>query len=198
MHHRDLAITDDTQWITTRVAAAALGLKPRQVRGFISEGRLEARTEGEGANKRYLVSAAGVEALRAERREEYETPEQNLESEENVAAVGDPEEPAHVLTSVAELLRELTTDLSEARYLLGRAEASLELSTRAEGVLKEQLRQERERVARLEAERDRLLPDMLRERDLANAQRERAEHFEAELREALEARRGWFRRFFGF
>ena len=40
--------------------------------------------------------------------------------------------------------------------------------------------------------------DLLREKDRTNAERERAEHFEAELRDALEARRGWFRRFFGF
>ena len=73
-----------------------------------------------------------------------------------------------------------------------------ELATLAEGALQEQLLRERERVARLEAERDRLLPDLLRERDRANAERERAEHFEDELRAALEARRGWLRRFFGF
>jgi DNA-binding transcriptional MerR regulator len=179
----------DTGWVTTRVAAAALGVKPRQVRNYISKGLLEAKTEGEGVNRRYLVSIASVEALRAERHSEGNFAGQNGE------VVGNAEQSGQL---AAELVRELAAELGEVRYRLGRAEARLELTAIAESSLGEQLQRERERADRLEGERDRLLPDLLRERDRANVERERAEHFEAELREALEAQRGWFRRFFGF
>ncbi len=177
-------------WVTTRVAAEALGVKPRQVRNYISEGLLEARTKGEDTNRRYLVSLASVEALRDERRQkEVKLPGQNGES---------TEVPVTPELDAAAMLRELTTELGEARYQLGRAEARLELAVAAESTLREQLQRERERAQRLEADRDRLFPDLLREKDRANAERERAEEFEAQLREALEAHRGWFRRFFGF
>lgn len=176
----------DAGWVTTRTAAAALGIKPRRVRDFISEGMLEARTEGEGPNRRYFVSVAGVEALREELHAEGKLPGQDLEL------------PVEAGERTAELLRELTAKISEARYQLGRAEARLEMTVRSESALQEQLQYERERSARLETDRDRLLQDLLRERDSTTAERERAEHFEAELRSALEVRRGWFRRFFGF
>lgn len=88
--------------------------------------------------------------------------------------------------------------LEASQRQIGRLEGRLESMEIAESNLRQQLERERQRADRLEVERDRLVPDLLRERDRANAERERAEHFEAELREALEARRGWFRRFFGF
>lgn len=180
---------NETGWVTTRVAATALGVEPRQVRNYIAEGELEAKTEGAGAKRRYLVSMTSVEALRTERRSEDKLPGQDRNGAESLAASEQ---------DVATLVRQLATELGEARYRLGRAEASLESATQIEGSLREQLREERERAERLEAERERLVPDLLRERDRANAEGERAEHFEAKLREALEARRGWFRRFFGF
>lgn len=178
----------DADWVTTRAAAAALGIKPRRVRDLISEGILEARTEGDdGPNRRYVVSTSSVEALKDELHAEGKLPGQNRE----LLPVESGERPA-------ELLRELATKMSEARYQLGRTEARLEMTVRSESALQEQLQYERERVTRLETDRDRLLQDLLRERDKTIAARERAEHFEAELRSALEVRRGWFRRFFGF
>ena len=180
---------DNTGWVTTRVAAAALGVEPRQVRNYIAEGELEAKTEEAGAKRRYLVSMASVETLRTEKHPEDKLSGQDRNGAESLVA---PEQ------DVAALVRELATELSEARYRLGRAEANLESATQAESSLREQLQEERERAERLEAERERLVPDLLRERDRANAEGERAERFEAKLRETLEARRGWFRRFFGF
>lgn len=180
---------NNTGWVTTRVAAAALGVKPQQVRNYIAAGELEAKTEGAGGKRRYLVSVTSVEALRAEGHSEDKLPDQDRNGAESLLASEQ---------DVAMLVRELAAELGEARYRLGRAEASLETARQAEGSLREQLREERERAERLEAERERLVPDLLRERDRANAEGERAEHFEAKLREALEARRGWFRRFFGF
>lgn len=180
---------NDTGWMTTRVAAAALGVKPQQVRNYIAAGELEAKTEGAGAKRRYLVSAVSVEDLRAEKRSEGEMPGRARNGTESLVTSEQ---------DVATLVRELATELSETRYQLGRTDARLESSVQTESALREQLQKERERAERLEAERERLVPDLLRERDRANTEHERAEHFEAKLREALEARRGWFRRFFGF
>jgi len=183
------ANANDTGWVTTRVAAAALGVKPQQVRNYIAAGELEAKTEEAGAKRRYLVSIASVENMCAERHSEGKLPDQGPNGAESLVT---SEQDA------ATLVRELATELSEARYQLGHASARLESSMQAESTLREQLQKERERAERLEAERERLVPDLLRERDRANAEHERAEHFEAKLREALEARRGWLRRFFGF
>ncbi len=189
MQHDRGNVTGNGGWVTTRQAARALNVMPRQVRNYIAAGDLESKTEGAGAKRRYLVSIASVEALRAERRSEGKLPDQDQNGAEGLVASEQ---------DVATLVRELAVELGEARYRLGQAEARLELTKQALIDLGEQLQRERERADRLEAERDRLVPDLLRERDRANAERERAEHFEAKLREALEANRGWFRRFFGF
>jgi hypothetical protein len=61
-------------WVTTRVAAASLGIKSRQCRNLIQEGELEAKLEGEGRKKRYLVSVASLEALRDKRQSERKLP----------------------------------------------------------------------------------------------------------------------------
>jgi hypothetical protein len=188
--HSD-AETNSNEWVTTRVAATSLGVKPQQVRNYIANGELEAVTEGEGAKRRYMVSVSSLAALRAEWHSGGELAGQDQDSSTESAAT--PTE-----ADATTLVRELTAELAEARYQLGRAEAQLELTTQAEAALHEQLHRERERAERLEAERERLVPDLVREKDRANAERERAEHFEAQLREALEAHRGWFRRFFGF
>ena len=54
-------------WVTTRVAAEALGVNPRTVRAYIERGDLEARSEGEGIQKAYLVSIDSVYAIRERR-----------------------------------------------------------------------------------------------------------------------------------
>lgn len=177
-------------WVTTRVAAAALGVKPQKVRNYIANGELEAITEGEGTKRRYLVSISSLENLYAGWHSEGKLPGQNRDGAQRLAAPEQEEAPV--------LVRELGAQLGEARYRLGQAEARLELMAEAESALRDQLQRERERADRLETERQRLLPDLIREKDRANAERERAEHLEAQFREALEARRGWFRRFFGF
>jgi hypothetical protein len=170
-------------WVTTRVAAVALGIQPRRVRNYIADGELEARTKGEGANRRYLVSISSVEALRDKRLPEGKVSEQNRGNN------GAWEVPRQ---------RELSERIEDLQRQLGRMEGHLELAQVTESTLREQLQRERERADRLEADREQLFPDLLRERDRANAERERADQFEDKLREALEARRGWLRRFFGF
>ena len=158
---------NNTEWVTTRVAAAALGVKPQQVRNYIAAGDLESKTEGAGVKRRYLVSMTSVEALRAERRSEGKLPDQGHNGAEGLVTSEQ---------EVATLVRELATELGEVRYRLGQAEARLELTKQALNDLGEQLQRERERADRLEAERERLVPDLLRERDRANAEEGAACH----------------------
>lgn len=160
---------------TTAEAARLLQKGNRRVLRMLETGELEAEKDGAG---RWRIPQRAVHDL--------------LHGEDRVLAssVG----TLDAAREVAEL-RETARGLERE---LGRMEGRLELTALAEDTLREQLRRERERADRLEAERERLIPDLLRERDRTKAERERAEHFEAKLREALESRRGWFRRFFGF
>ena len=180
-------------WVTTGVAAQILGLSQRTVRGYVGRGELQAKPEGEGKQKRHLVSLESIHALREQLGLPRDAPPP-AENREEMA-----EAPA-VLSAreFTGFVRDLTTELVQKASEAAELRTRLELAERSENNLREQLRQERERAERLEAERDRLFPDLLREKDRANAERDRAEHFEGELRAALAARRGWFRRFFGF
>src|SRR5215207_2214871 len=63
-------------WVTTRQAARALGVIPRQVRNYIAAGDLEGRKEGKGVTERWLVSISSVEALRQKRHSEGKVPGQ--------------------------------------------------------------------------------------------------------------------------
>ena len=96
------------------------------------------------------------------------------------------------------MIRDLTAELIRKSQDIAETKTRLEFAQKAESTLRAQLDREHERAERLAAEKDRLFPDLLRQKDLTNAERERAEQLEAELRKALEVRRGWLRRFFGF
>lgn len=150
-------ITGDGGWVTTRQAARALGVIPRQVRNYIAAGELKGRKEGKGVTERWLVSISSVEALRHKRHSEGKIPGQYREVSEDAEVVG------HSTGETAALIRELATRLEDVQYELGRAENRLELTAQAESTL--------------QAERERLLEDLTRER-------ERADRLEAELREA--------------
>jgi hypothetical protein len=162
-------------WVTTKVAAEALGVDPRTVRTYINRGELDAKVEGEGVEKTYLVAIDSLHALRVRRGFPRKT---RAKVREKSAKVVDGAENAE---DYAEMVRDLTDRLillsSEAAELRTR----LELTVRAESTLQEerdQLRQdrERERQERLDAQQE--------------AQR---------LREELEAERskGFWRRLFG-
>src|SRR5215204_6538723 len=51
-------------WVTTKVAAEALGVDPRTVRTYINRGELDAKVEGEDVEKPYLVAIDSLHALR--------------------------------------------------------------------------------------------------------------------------------------
>src|SRR3712207_9434158 len=58
---------DDTApsgWVTTQQAARALDISPRTVRWHIERGNLEAKPEGEGVKRTWLVSIDSLQAFR--------------------------------------------------------------------------------------------------------------------------------------
>jgi len=163
-------------WITTDVAAKALGVSPRTIRRFIDRGALEGKLEEEGITKAWMVSIDSLHALRDRRKAEGHD---RRESVEMSAAVDKTED------TLADVLRDLAGRL-EARI----AEATelrtrLEISERAESSLRE--------------ERERLLADIERERTERDHDRQRADEELERLRAELEAERskGFWRRLFG-
>ena len=129
-------------WVTTSVAAAALGIKPRQCRNLIQEGELEARLEGEGRDKRYFVSVSSLEALRDKRQSEGKLPLNRRGTTENEDIGAD----------LGQWVRELTARLETRAAENAELRTRLELTENADSTLREQLDRERERADRLEEE----------------------------------------------
>jgi hypothetical protein len=129
-------------WVTTSVAAAALGIKPRQCRNLIQEGELEARLEGEGRDKRYFVSVSSLEALRDKRQSEGKLPlnRRSTTEDEDVGA------------DLGQWTRELTARLETRAAENAELRTRLELTEKTDSTLREQLDRERERADRLEEE----------------------------------------------
>jgi hypothetical protein len=158
-------------WVTTKVAAAALGVTPRTVRTYIHEGELEGREEQEGINKRLLVSIASLDELRVRRGTEGRFRTQNRRSS------GRGESTGENAGDMAEVIRDLSTRLEQRAAEAADLRARLELTAQAESTLQEQLERERVRADRLD--------DIQEENE--------------RLREELEAERsrGFWRRLFG-
>src|SRR4028118_1331713 len=54
-------------WVTTAVAAKSLGVSPRTVRWHIEQRNLDAKAQGEGVRRSWLVSIDSLQALRDSR-----------------------------------------------------------------------------------------------------------------------------------
>ena len=147
----------ESGWATTEVAAEALGVSPRTVRDYIAHGKLNAKPEGEGVERRWLVSIDSVHTMRQARQSAGRPPRDRHE----IPRGGEP---------VAGMAADLLMRVQDLQYRLGRAEARAELTERAQSSIRE--------------ERDRLIADLERERQRADEERERAERLEAAL-EAL-------------
>jgi Helix-turn-helix domain len=191
--------SESSGWVTTDVAAAALGVSPRTVRRYIDRGDLAGRVEEEGITRAWLVSIDSLQALRDRRgvagRDRVESAE--------MTAVADT--LAEVVDRMSARLEARTAEAADAR-------ARLELTERAESTLREEhdrvrkeLGTERVRREQAERERDELAaklsalqePREAPETTAENAEGSRERHFTEEAQEAPE-RRSWWRRFFGF
>src|ERR671916_884290 len=93
-------IAGESGWVTTQVAAEALGVDPRTVRTYISRGVLKARVEGEGVEKAYGVDIDSLYALRDARKSSGKRPRKDREKSANAE-------------DFAELVRDLTAQVVE-------------------------------------------------------------------------------------
>ncbi len=193
MQHDRGNVTGNGGWVTTRQAARALGVIPRQVRNYIAAGDLEGHKEGKGVTERWLVSISSLEVLRQRRHSESKPPGQYRDVADGV------EESGQNAGGTAALIRELAARLEDVQYELGRAEARLELTGQAESTLQEALERERERADRLEAELREARKPPPEPRDASEVVSEGEGRVEVpqEPQEPAE-RRSWLLRWFGF
>lgn len=134
----------DSGWVTTQVAAEALGVDPRTVRTYINRGILNAKVEGKGVEKAYSVDVDSLYALRDARKSSGKEPRKIREKSANVE-------------DLAELIRDLTTQVVRTSSEAAALRTRLQLTERAQSSLEEEaraLREERDRLrAELEAKR---------------------------------------------
>jgi hypothetical protein len=195
---------------TTKQAAKVLGVSRRSVQSYVARGMLEAREEGEGVNRRFLISIDSLNALVDRRRREAneaanlaEASPRGGDVERSFADTGEG------LRHLIERLEARTAEATELRIRLEiteRAQSSLE-EERAKAL--DELADEHRRREEAEAERDELRQRLeappedpeFTESSGPSEEAQTSVDASGEAQEAAEQRgerRGWFRRYFGF
>jgi hypothetical protein len=151
-------LSSESGWVTTEVAARAVRVSPRTIRRYIDQGRLEAKPQGEGVRREWLVSVDSLHALRAARTFEEVSPRADRASEADFPA-----------DSIADVLREMAARLERRAEEAAELRVRLEITERAQSTLDEERRQA---LDELEEARRRL---------------DEAERVRDELRQELEA-----------
>jgi hypothetical protein len=180
-------------YVTSNVAAEALGVSVRTVRNYLRDGLLQGIKEEEGITERYLVSVDSLHKLRDQRQREGK-------SRRNDRSIAAQEQDA------AQLAREFAARMQEQAVEIGALRTRLELTERAESSLREDLERERrlrqedverERAERLEAQRR--VEHLTQEHVQLEEEHSRVEQEAQQLREELEAERskGFWQRLFG-
>jgi hypothetical protein len=181
-------------WVTTQVAARSLDISPRTVRWHIEQGHIEAKPQGEGVRRSWLVSIDSLQAFRDARQRKGQSPG-GYRGEQQSADIA-AQSPGNPIRELADRLVEEASKASEFRV-------RLEISEKAESTLREELAEERRR--REEAERQR--EDMRRELEALREARESPETVEGEPERAephsatVESQEGtqrpWWRKLIG-
>jgi colicin import membrane protein len=184
--------------VATDVAAKAVRVSPRTIRRYIDQGKLEAKPQGEGVRREWLVSVDSLHALRASRTIEEKVPEVDRDVE--------------YADSIADVLREMSARLESRAEEAAELRVRLELTERAQSTLEDERRQaaqelEQERRAREETEREleelrRQLQALREEQESPHTVDEEAERASPhpptpEFQEEPSQRRPWWRRVFG-
>jgi hypothetical protein len=136
----------ESGWITTEVAARAVRVSPRTIRRYIDQGKLEAKPQGEGVRREWLVSVDSLHALRAARTIEQDVPESDRGVE--------------YADSLADVLREMAARLESRAEEAAELRVRLELTEQTQSTLEEEQRRAQEELAeerrrREEVERER-------------------------------------------
>jgi hypothetical protein len=169
----------ESGWITTEVAARAVRVSPRTIRRYIDQGKLEAKPQGEGVRREWLVSVDSLHALRAARTIEQDVPESDRGVE--------------YADSLADVLREMAARLESRAEEAAELRVRLELTEQTQSTLEEERRRAREELAeerrrREEAEQER--DDLRRKLDEWRQLEESAEITAHEIHDRLAAKRG--------
>jgi hypothetical protein len=133
----------ESGWVTTEVAARAVRVSPRTIRRYIERGELDAKPQGEGVNRTWLVSVDSLHTLRASRTIEGESPQGVLDAD-----------------SMADVFRELAARLEQRAAEAAELRTRLELTERTQSTLEDERRRALEELSgerrrREEAERER-------------------------------------------
>jgi hypothetical protein len=187
-------LSSESGWVTTDVAARAVRVSPRTIRRYIDQGRLEAKPQGEGVRREWLVSVDSLHALRSTRTFEEASLRTDRASDANY--------PADI---IADVLREMAVRLEHRAEEAAELRLRLELTERAQSTLEADLAEANRR--REEAERE--LEEMRRQLEARAEPPESPESPDPtetatdggeaqEAAERREERKGWFRRYFGF
>ena len=163
-------LSSESGWITTEVAARAVRVSPRTIRRYIDQGNLEARLQGEGVRREWLVSVDSLHALRASRTFTEGGPRGDRAEDADTSAA----EPAD---SIADVLREMAARLERRAEEAAELRARLELTERAQSTLEEEQSQALEELAearRQQEEIERERDDLRRELEALRESREDA------------------------
>jgi hypothetical protein len=152
---------------------------------------LRANEEGEGTNKRFLISIDSLNSMIARRREDAEFAEASSRAAEAANSAANTGEG---LRHVVDRLEARTVEATELRV-------RLELTERAESTLRAELKEESRRREQAERERDELaarLAALESPKEPADAPEGSEHRPDAEGPQEAPEPRSWWRRWFGF
>ena len=188
-------MSGESGWVTTDVAAKAVRVSPRTIRRYIDQGKLEAKPQGEGVRREWLVSVDSLHALRASRTIAEDIPDRDRDVE--------------YADSIADVIREMAARLETRAEEAAELRIRLELTERAQSTLEDERRQalrELEEARRLREVAERELADLRREletlREVPEGRETLEEQQSADQPSATGAgqedvERPWWRRIFG-
>jgi hypothetical protein len=140
----------DSGWTTTKQAAKVLGVSRRSVQGYVRRGLLEAREEGEGVGKTFLVSIDSLNALRDRRRREAGEAANFAEASESA------EQTANLYANAGEALRHAIERVEARTAEATELRIRLEITEKAESTLRAELEEVHRRREEVEREREQL------------------------------------------
>ena len=147
-------------WVTTQVAARSLAISPRTVRWHIEQGHIEAKPQGEGVRRSWLVSIDSLQAFRDARQRQEQSPGGFRETQKSADIAA--QTPGNPIRELADRLVEEASRASEFRV-------RLEISEKAASTLREELAEERRRREEAERERNDLRQDLYALREVTAA-----------------------------
>jgi hypothetical protein len=149
----DEGVREDTGgsgWTTTKQAAKVLGVSRRSVQGYVRRGLLNAREEGEGVNKTFLISINSLNALRDRRMREAG------EAAKIAEASAEEKRMANLYANTGEVLRHAIERVEARTAEATELRIRLEITEKAESTLRAELEEERRQREAAERERDEL------------------------------------------